>query len=191
MNKIRFIVRKMFPSNTDLSSILASEIVENICARIYQEETYLLRDKEVLDSIPQVIRDCVLLIDLDTEINMNGIIGYLENSTGKFMDETIEVLERIGAVSDAITLNNIKKSLAEYGLKTSNLHANVQNLKEYQISNNSQTHGNIDSELLKRIEQLATNLYIYNQEENIFDDLYDYIEANKQHLINELKEFCK
>lgn len=189
MNKIRLIVRKLLPNDRDLFSISASELIEHMCAGIYQEETYLLREKVILDKIPQLIRDCVLLIDLDTEINMNGIFAYLENSTGKFMDETIEVLKRIGAESDALTLNNIKKNLAEYGLLASNLHTNIQNLKEYQVSNFNQTHRNLDSELLNRIEQEAENLYIYNQEENIFDNLFDYIEANKQHLIYELKEF--
>lgn len=120
---------------------------------------------------------------------MNGIFGYLENSTGQFIELTVEVLERIGAVSDAICLNNIMKILNECGLKTSNLYANVQNLEEYQVSNFSQTHGNIDSELLKKIEQEAEHLYIYSQDLNIFDNLFDYIEANKQCLNNELKEF--
>lgn len=189
MNNIRLIVRNMVPNNTDLYSLSSSEIVEHICDGIYKEDTYLIRDKEILKSIPQLIRDCVLLIDFDTEINMNGIFGYLENSTGQFIELTVEVLERIGAVSDAICLNNIMKILNESGLMTSNLYADVQNLEEYQVSNFSQTHGNIDSELLKKIEQEAEHLYIYSQDLNIFDNLFDYIEANKQCLINELKEF--
>jgi hypothetical protein len=193
MNKIRIVVRNLLPTNdlNLLKNTPASELVEHICGGIYQGETFLLRDIKTLDRIPQLIRDCILLIDLDTEINMNGIFGYLENSTGKFIDETIEVLERIGASNDSITLNNIKSILTEYGQKTSNLQANVQNLKEYQISKFTQTHEKLDSELLNKIEQEAKNLYIYNQEENIFDNLFDYIEANKLHLINELKEFCK
>uniref|UniRef100_UPI0023EB5138 hypothetical protein n=1 Tax=Cohnella caldifontis TaxID=3027471 RepID=UPI0023EB5138 len=94
-------------------------------------------------------------------------------------------------VSDAIALNNIKRILVECGLKTNNLHANVQNLKEYQVSNFNQTHGIIDSELPNRIEKEAESLSIYNQKMNIFDNLIDYFEANKRHLINELVEFCK
>lgn len=180
----------MLPSNDkDLFDFTASELVENICEGLYKEDAYLLRDKETFDRIPQLIRDCILLIDLDTEVSMNGVFGYLENSTGKLMNETIEVLEKIGAVRDARALNNIKKSLAEYGQKTDHLQANVQNLKEYQVGSFNQTHGSLDSEMLRRIEHEAEDLYIYNQEENIFDSMFDYIEANKQYLINELKEF--
>uniref|UniRef100_UPI003BB6AE96 DMP19 family protein n=1 Tax=Cohnella caldifontis TaxID=3027471 RepID=UPI003BB6AE96 len=111
MNNIRLIVQNLLPNNEFLFSLSASEIVEHICVGVYEEETHVLRDKVILSSIPQLIRDCVLLIDFDTEINMNGIFGYLENSTGYFIEETIEVLERIGAVSDAIALNNIKRIL--------------------------------------------------------------------------------
>ncbi len=63
MNNIRLIVRNMVPNNTDLYSFSSSEIVEHICDGIYKEDTYLIRDKEILNSIPQLIRDCVLLID--------------------------------------------------------------------------------------------------------------------------------
>lgn len=189
MDKVRLIVRNMLPNHADLFNLTTRELVDHICDGIYKEETYVMRDKEILNSIPQLIRDCILLIDFDTEMNMNGIWGYLENSTGQFIEETIEVLERIGAVSDAIALQNIKKSLDECGLRTSKLHANVQNLQEYQVSTFHRTHGNPDSELLNRIEQEAEHLYIYSQDQNIFDYLYDYIEANKQCFIHEWKEF--
>ncbi|QYR19646.1 DMP19 family protein [Paenibacillus sp. sptzw28] len=189
MNNLQLIVGKLLPNKSNLLNVPASEIVEHICEGIYQEDFYLVRDKEVLSKIPILIRDCVLLIDFDTELNMNGIFGYLENSTGKFIDETIEVLERIGAVRDAKALNKIKKSLSNFGLKTHDLNTNLHNLKEYQINNFIQTHGITDSELLDRIQQEAENLYINNQEENIFNNLIDYIEANKQNLIDELKEY--
>lgn len=191
MDKIRLVIRNLLQDNEDIFCLSSREIVEHICVGIYEAETYLIRDKDILKIIPQLIRDCVLLIDFDTEMNMNGIMGFLENSTGQFIEETVEVLERIGAVSDATALHNIKKSLDECGLKASILHANVQNLNEYQVSNFHLTHRNMDNELLNRIEQEAEHLYIYNQEQNIFDYLYDYIEANRQSLIHEWKDFCK
>ncbi|WP_418936961.1 DMP19 family protein [Paenibacillus anseongense] len=39
----------------------------------------------------------LLILDFDIELQMNGIIGFLENSSGAYLEETMEALFRIRA----------------------------------------------------------------------------------------------
>jgi hypothetical protein len=44
----------------------------------------------------------VLVLDSDTEVNMQGMLGFLENSTGLFLAEAIGAFDRIGAQATAV-----------------------------------------------------------------------------------------
>ncbi|MGG4345133.1 hypothetical protein ABEW68_26215 [Paenibacillus lautus] len=90
------------------------DIVGHIASNIYGKEYTQLR--ESLDQVPIVFRDIVLLIDLDTELSMNGILGFLENPSGEYIDETIEALERIRADKDFNIMKNIKNLLSSNGI---------------------------------------------------------------------------
>jgi hypothetical protein len=188
MNDFQAILKSLLPDNLNLFITPANEMLDYISERIYLEGTHRLRDEEVFNNLPRLLKDIFLLIDFDTELNMNGILGYLENSTGKYIDETIEVLLRIGALKDGNALRSIMKILSDYRLSTGDLHNNLLNTMEYQIISFIQTHRINDIDFYDRIQQEADNLYLYNQDTNIFDILISYIESNKQHLIDEINK---
>ncbi|MEC0208763.1 DUF4375 domain-containing protein [Paenibacillus ehimensis] len=105
------VIRRLLPDDKELINASADEIMDHVGIKRYSEENIQLKDEEVFYKLPALLRDIVLLIDFDTELNMNGILGFLENSTGKYFNETIEVLERIGAAHDANALKDIKRIL--------------------------------------------------------------------------------
>ncbi|WP_251572207.1 hypothetical protein [Paenibacillus sp. MER TA 81-3] len=79
------------------------------------------------------MRDIILIIDLDTELNMNGIVGFLENSSGLNLNNTIETLERIHALQDYELMSSIRHTLVKYGMTTQQLRGNVNSQESYEI----------------------------------------------------------
>jgi hypothetical protein len=56
-------------------------------------------------------------LDFDIELQINGIIGFLENSTRTYFDETMEALFRICATKDFEIMNEIESLLISNGIK--------------------------------------------------------------------------
>jgi hypothetical protein len=182
-------ILRLLPNSGDLSNTSADELINYVCTNMYNEENNFLRDEAIFPKLPRLLLDILLLVEFDMELNMNGVTGFLENSSGKYINETIEVLQRINAYKDADALKTIKKILKDNNLNTELLNDDLQSLNQYEISDFMQTHRITDSEIIDQIENVSENLYLYQQEENIFDYLINYIETNKQELIRELNTY--
>lgn len=172
----------------NLNNIKAEEILGQICTNLYEKSNYQIRDNDIFDNLPIIIKDIILLIDFDTELNMNGILGFLENSTGLYLDDTIEALERIGATEDYEILREIKGIMLRYSLDTKKVRRNVNKGIEYEITNFSRTHGQEYNQMAEEISIAADDLYLYHNERNIFKNLMVYVDLNKDNLINEISK---
>lgn len=61
--------------------------------------------------------------------------------------------------------------------------SNVNNLEEFQVSNFSRTHGRECVNIINSIEILAEQLYLYRDDDNLFEYLIKYVEVNKADII--------
>lgn len=181
MNESREIINNLIPINLLMKSS-GQTIIDEIALNIYKEKNNPINDKNVFYKLPVMIRDIVLIIKLDTELNMSGIFGFLENSTGVFLDDTIETLERIKAEKDATILHSIKSILIENNILTSYLEDDVDEIEENFIVTQEWEYAKVSDE----IDEIADKFYLYSQERNIFDNLIKYIDLNKKSLIEEL-----
>lgn len=183
-------ILRLLPNNGDLINTSADELINYVCSNMYNDENNNLRDEAIFPKLPRLLLDIILLVDFDTELSMNGVTGFLENSSGKYINETIEVLERIGAYKDAEALKTIKNILKDNNLNTKLLNEDVQRLNQYEVSNFMQIHQITDMKIIDQIESISEKFYLYQEEEeNIFDKLINYIETNKQELIRELNTY--
>jgi hypothetical protein len=85
-----------------LKVLNADEVIQTL-GRIYDEPI----DRNSLSLYPQYIQDTIFLIDLDTELSMQGISGLLENSTGAFIPNMITALKNIRANNEADILHAV------------------------------------------------------------------------------------
>jgi signal transduction histidine kinase len=139
--------------------------------------------------LPQVLRDTILIIDLDTELSMNGMTGFLENVSGQYLGETIAAMERIDNDADAVILKKIEQMLSASGVTHGQLQDNVNGLSEDDITTSLQTHGEQIYEVLQQIELEAGNLSMQSDNEESFDLLYQYVDANKDRLKQDMENF--
>ena len=57
-----------------------------------------------------------LFLDFDTEVSINGMLGFLENSAGLRFPETIEAFDLIGASRTVAVLRDIETTLKRHGV---------------------------------------------------------------------------
>lgn len=183
LNKLNNLIRL-----DEISNLSAEDIVGQICMGLYEEENYHIRDNEIFLRLPTILKDIILIIDFDAELSMNGILDFLENSTGLFLDDTILALERIKAHEDYLVLNKIKDILKKYGVCPYDLRCSVNKSNLYEISSFSTTHDNKYNEMAEEISREAKKLYLYSESVNIFDYLIEYVQQNKELLHESLLE---
>jgi len=108
------------------------------------------------------------IIDFDTELTMNGILGFLENSSGRYLSETVAALQLIGSTKDAALLKEIEKQVEKINVETKI------ELNPYQVTSFEDRHS-LNEEALKKIEELADRLYLNSDDRNVFEYLVAYL----------------
>jgi hypothetical protein len=86
----------------NIQTMTADDVIQSL-GHIYGEPL----ERDGLSAYPQFVQDAVFIIDLDTELNMEGIGGLLENSTGRYIPKMITALRNIAAESEAELLEEI------------------------------------------------------------------------------------
>ncbi|NMI03070.1 hypothetical protein HF638_03730 [Paenibacillus sp. SZ31] len=186
MNKLQEELQELLPLD-QLEEMSGEEVVGGIAMDLYRAEFATIRESG--PDLPQVLRDTILIIDLDTELSMNGMTGFLENASGQYLGETIAAMERIGNEADTVILKKIEQILSESGVTPGQLRDNVNGLSEDDITTSLQTHGEQIHEVLKQIELEAGNISMQSDNEESFDLLYQYVDANKDRLKQEMQQF--
>lgn len=184
MNKLQEELQQLLPLD-QFDSMSGEEVVGSVAMDLYRAEFATIR--ECGPELPQVLRDTILIIDLDTELSMSGIIGFLENATGRFLGETTEAMQRIGNDADAEILENIQQMLSESGVTPEQLRENVNALSEQDVTTTLNTHGQQIHEVLQQVELEAGNLSMQSDNEEVFELLYQYVDTNKDRLKQELE----
>src|SRR6202040_4397495 len=97
------------------------KLIDALSIRIYEPPLCTARDR--LQEIAEPLRVPILVLDFDTEVCMQGMLGFLENSTGLFFAETIDAFEKIGASETVSVLRAIEKTLERHGVTPAQLRA--------------------------------------------------------------------
>lgn len=184
MNKLQEELQELLPLD-QLEEMSGEEVVGSVAMDLYRAEFSTIRENG--PELPQVLRDIILIIDLDTELSMNGMTGFLENASGQYLGETITAMERIGNDADAVILKKIEQMLSKSGVTHGQLRDNVNGLSEDDITTSLQTHGEQIHEVLQQIELEAANLSMQSNNEESFDLLYQYVDENKDRLKQEMQ----
>jgi hypothetical protein len=157
-----------------INNMSADDIIESIAQKIYSEPI----ERKELASYPQFIQDIIFFIDFDTELSINGILGFLENSTGEYIDETIVALKHISADSDADILQEIRGLIDPRRLRMDLSDSNIQ---LFGITSFSEAH-NIPDDAISETLNLSDKLYLYDDDRDLWPLLEKYVEQAKNKL---------
>jgi hypothetical protein len=145
---------------SELEGLSAAKLIEALSIRIY--EPPLCTARHGLREIAEPLRVPILVLDFDTEVCINGMLGFLENSTGLYFPETIEAFDKIGASETVSVLRAIEETLCRHGVTPSRLRAYFAGTQEYQITTFRQLHGDLGT-MPNEVEEDARRLYLYGE----------------------------
>jgi hypothetical protein len=171
---------------SELKSLSPAKLVEALSIRIYEPPLSTARDR--LREVAEPLRVPILVLDFDTEVCMNGMLGFLENSTGLFLPETIEAFDRIGASETASILRAIEKTLEKHGVSPARLRADFAGTQEHQITTFRELHGDLGT-MPNEVEEDARRLYLYGKPgtgEQVWSLLEAFVEQNRTACLAEI-----
>jgi hypothetical protein len=158
---------------SELEPLSAAKLVEALSIHIYEPPLSTARDQ--LREVAEPLRVPILVLDFDTELCMNGMLGFLENSTGLYLSETIEAFDKIGATETAAVLRAIEKTLERHGVTPSGLREDFESTQQYEITSFQQLHGDLGT-MTDEIEEDARRLYLYG-ESDLAEPIWSLLEA--------------
>lgn len=140
-------------------------LLDDLSVRIYEDPLQMRWEDR--RRLPEVLRTVLLLIDLDTELHMNGLLGLVENSVGEFLPEMIAALDVVGADEAATALRNARDIMAKHGITHAMLRGNFADRQVYEVTSFRQLHGEAAAEMLRELEAAVSpqlSLHLGNNE---------------------------
>ena len=113
------------------------------------------------------------LIEFDTELSINGIFGFFENSIGHYFPNIIQAFRAIGDDNDADTLEEICRLAPPDSMRTEFIR-NIS--QEYEITSFHDNH-EMAEEVEEQISRLSEQLYLYGGFD-IWPLLFKYLEEH-------------
>jgi len=86
-----------------INEMSADDFLQSM-ADIYSE----LIDRNEIKKYPQFVQDVIFIIDYDTELQMEGLAGFFNDSIKDYVIDTIIALKNCGAIKEAEILEKCK-----------------------------------------------------------------------------------
>jgi len=138
------------------------DTIQDLAVKIYEEPLTRIRDEIDYPNLNSPIHLAVLLIDCDTEIDMNGMLGFLENMNGRYLGNVIEALEKIGAQKCAAIFNSVQECMSKYNITWEHLRSDFERSSEYEITSFQKLHGNSINSFANEISEVASDFSLFN-----------------------------
>jgi hypothetical protein len=134
------------------------DLLDDFAIKAYAQPLALHRDSGRIADTSDPISVVMLVVDLDTEVAMNGIADFIGNRTGRYAAETVDALERIGSSSDAAKLQEILEVAAAAGMTHETIQAARTDLAQYTITSFATLHGTKWNPALTEIETICRTI---------------------------------
>lgn len=119
----------------------AAQLLDELSVRIYESPLAEFRQDGRISDPSNPLSIVMLLIDYETECSMNGIVGFLGNSSGQRLPETIDAIRVIGCVDHAITLEQISATAASGGMTHNVIQQDRAGMKPFAVTSFAELHG--------------------------------------------------
>ena len=151
-------------SELDISNMTAEELLDRMCRELWDYEY------EDWKRMPEWAQNAAFIAAFDTELNMEGIFTFLENTIGHYAPEIIHAFRAIGDEEDADTLEEISRLAPPDAMRGEWTEKDYQ---QYDITSFNADH-TLSDETAERIEELEQQLYL-NTDRDMWERFYAYV----------------
>lgn len=169
----------------------ADSIIQELSTEIYEYPLSKVRDEISYPDLTNPLHLIILLIDCDTEIDMNGMLGFLENPTGRHLGRTAAALKLIGAPKSAALLESIESCMTRHAVTWDRLRGDFAGTVEYQITSFRELHGGALDAFAGEVGSLAGHFSLFNTRyslENSYAALCGYLDGRVRELRCEIEK---
>jgi hypothetical protein len=117
------------------------DLLSEFSVKIYARPLSDLRTSGAIRDPSNPVAVVMLVIDLETEVSMNGILNFLGNRTGLFARETVTALRTVGAEEEAGVLDEILAVSSGAGMTHDAIQADRAGLERHAVTSFSKLHG--------------------------------------------------
>lgn len=117
------------------------ELLDEFAIKAYEPPLSKHRDSGRIADTSDPVSVIMLVVDLDTELSMNGISDFIGNSTGRYAAETVRALDALGCHEDAGLLKQILDVANEAGMTHEAIQAERSRLPPYTVTSFAAVHG--------------------------------------------------
>lgn len=160
------------------------DLIYYFTQKIRRKDNY---GKVSFSKMPETLKTVYLINEFESEVNNGGFLQFFTNSSGKYINETIESLELIGANNTKNILEKAVKIMLKHNESTENLNRKINSRELYEIFETSEIYDN--EFLMKELNDLDSKFY--ESAEPTQELKFKYFESNENGIWNELKEkYC-
>ena len=131
------------------------DLFSEFSIKIYEEPLSDLRTSGAIRDLSNPISVAMLIVDFNTEVEMNGILNFIGNSTGLYARETVEALRTVGCERDAEKLREILDIADIAGMTHAAIQADRSNLEAFAVTSFSSLHGDKWDDATTRVDSIA------------------------------------
>lgn len=118
-----------------------ADLVSEIGMAMWDEDFWGFRDDGQIEDLSNPLSVVMLVIAFRTEVEMNGIVDFLGNSTGVYAVETVGALRKIGCDEEATCLEEIIRIASESGMSYDEIQNDLEDVPEYTVTSFRELHG--------------------------------------------------
>jgi hypothetical protein len=170
----------------------ADMLIQELAVQVFQPPLSNVRSETDYPDLRNPLHLTVLLIDCDTEIEMNGILGFLENMTGRHLPATTEALRLIGVPKCAAIFYSIQACMTKHGVTWERLREDFGGTTEFQITSFRKMHGDQLEPFAAEVAELAQRFSLFDTRsspEDAYSALCRYLDGRLDELRHEIERW--
>lgn len=161
-------------------------LLNEIGQKAYNQPLCAIRSETDWPTLSNPLHVVLLILDFDVEVNINGLLGFLENTGGQWLDETAAAFQAIGADSTAELLARTRARMVEAGVTFAVLREPSLRGKQYEISSFSERHGSRLDDFADAIQFIGDGLYVNDSDQIPLRLLESFVEQHANTIQSEL-----
>lgn len=145
----------------------AEGLLDELRLKMYDED-----DRRRDEGLPTWLREVLIICDLETQLQMDGLLGWLENAAADDLDLACTALRSIDATDQADLLRRAAAAVPDVSL-ASGIH-------EWQVSSFAQRHPDASAKGLAEVREIQTRLWPYDRTSDVENHLLAHIKEGLQ-----------
>jgi hypothetical protein len=153
--------KEMRISIENIEGLTAEELINFVDSQCYNQDNHDLLESQDFLLLPDYVRHLIFILRFDTDYDMQGVFTLLQNSSGRYLYQTIDSFLHTDNAQIAGYLTQIADLLNGHGLMLSHIRMKTEGVVQFDVvsAGNIADNEQLTDEIAKVDEQLQLLMY--------------------------------